>query len=114
MDSFFSQSAVDFQLLFARPTHPDTHGLTRQVGPHPLEPRQRVFQLSQLDSQACFVGAGVGCEYVEDQFGAIDDLRAKRFFEIPGLGWGQVIIEEDHVGTDVLDKVHQFLDLAFT
>ena len=60
------------------------------------------------------MGASVGCEYVEDQLGSIDDLRAKRFLEIPGLGWGQVIIEEDHVGTDVLDKVHQFLDLALT
>jgi dihydroorotase len=54
MDPFLCQPSVDFQLLFARPTHPDTHGLTRQVGPHPLEPRQRVFQLCQLDSQARF------------------------------------------------------------
>ena len=52
MDAFFNQPAVNFQLLFTRSTHSDTHLDTREVSPHAFQSGQRIFQLCQFDSQS--------------------------------------------------------------
>ena len=90
VDASLDQAAVFFQLFFTRTTHPDAHLQTREVGPHPLETGQRVFQLSQLDRQTGLVGLGMCGENIEDQLRAIEDLGLGGLFQSCESGRGSV------------------------
>ena len=57
---------------------------------------------------------GVGRKDVQNQFRAVDDFRAQRLFEISRLGRRQIVVEQNHIGPSVLDKIRQLLDLAST
>ena len=50
-DAFFDQAAIFFQLCFARAAKSHALLLTRQVRPHPLQPRHGVFELGEFDRQ---------------------------------------------------------------
>ena len=56
--------------------------------------------------------AGAGGEDVEDQLGAIEHLHARGLLQIAGLGGGEVVVEDHHVGFMPLDKHSQFGHLA--
>jgi hypothetical protein len=99
----FDQTAIDFELLFAGAAHADAGFDARQVGPHPLQSRQRVLELRQLDGQAGFVRLGIGREDVEDQLGPVDDLGARRLFEIARLA-GREVVVEIHIGVVMFDE----------
>ena len=98
------QPAVFLELLLARPPDADASLVPRQVGPHPLEPRHRVFELRQLDLKVRLVGPRVGGEDIEDHLGAVDDLDVELLLEVAGLGGAQVVVEDDHVGLLGLDE----------
>ena len=60
LDPVPDEPAVFFELLLARPTHPDPPLVSREVGPHPLEPWHRVFELRELDLEMRLVRAAPG------------------------------------------------------
>src|SRR5690606_42090466 len=47
-DALLGQPTVGFELLFTRAAHTDAHLQPRQMLPHALEARKRVFELSEL------------------------------------------------------------------
>ena len=98
------EPAVLFELRLAGAADADAAAvIPRQVGPHLLQPRQRVFQLGQLDLQPGLRRAGPGGEDVEDQLAAVEDLDAGRLFQVADLGRGEVVVEDDDVGVGGLD-----------
>ena len=111
---FFDQAAVHFQLLFTRTPHPDTAFDSRKVGPHLLEPGERIFKLRKFHRKACFACAGPMGKNIQNQFSPVDDFYAERFFQIARLRRTQVIIEEHDIRTTLLDKQLQRLEFAFT
>ena len=93
MNPLFDQPAVDFQLLFARPAHADAHLEPRQVGPHLLQPRQRVLQLRQLDGQTRLVRLGTAAKMSRISSLRSSTLTLVRPFEIARLGRRQIVVE---------------------
>jgi len=112
LDAVPDQPSVFLELLLARAAHADAALVPRQVGPHPLEPGHRVFELRQLDLQVRLVRLRVGREDVEDHFGAVDHLDLEVLLEVARLGGAQVVVEDDHVGLLGLDERLELLDLA--
>ena len=81
---WLDQPAVLFELRFAGAAHADAAACTRDRWVHICsQPRQRVFELGQLDLQARLVRAGAGGEDVEDQLAAVEDLQRRGFFARP-------------------------------
>ena len=111
-DSPFDEPTVCFQLLFARATHADAGLDARQVGPHPLEPRERVFELRELDGEPGFVRLGSRRENIEDHFGAVEHLDVERLFQIADLGGREVVVEDDGVGIGGTNHFLELLELA--
>src|SRR5262245_21742947 len=72
--SFLHTPAVDFQLRFTRATCANAACLSRQVMPHPGEPRQKILQLRELDLQSPFAAACPLCKDVEDQLRSVQHL----------------------------------------
>ena len=62
-------------------------------------------------SRASWVRARRG-EDVEDHLAAVEHLHADRLFQVPHLGRGQVVVEDDHVGVGRLDQLGELVDLA--
>ena len=112
LDPVHHQPAVFLKLLFARAADADPALVAGKVGPHPLEPRQGVLELRQLDLEVGLVRLGVGREDVEDDLGPVDDLDLERPFEVPRLPGAQVVVEDHQVGLIGGDEFLQFLDLA--
>ena len=79
------EPAVFFELGFAGAAQADAAFVARQVGPHLPEPRQRVFELGQLDLEPGLGRAGPGREDVEDELAAIEHLDAGGFFQVAHL-----------------------------
>jgi hypothetical protein len=84
-DPPLDEPPVGFQLLFTWAAHAHARLDPRQVGPHPLQPRQRVFELRELHSQPGFVRAGAGRENVENHFGAVEHLDAQLALQVARL-----------------------------
>ena len=59
-DALADEPAVLFELLLAGAADADAALVARQVGPHPLEPGQGVFELGQLDLEVGLVRAAPG------------------------------------------------------
>ena len=87
LDAVADEPAVLFELLLAGASDADAALVARQVGPHPLEARQGVFELRQLDLEVGLVGPGAGGEDVEDDLGAVDHLDAEE--PSPGCASGR-------------------------
>ena len=111
-DSPFDEPTVCFQLLFARAAHADAGLDAGQVGPHPLEPRERVFELGEFDREPGFVRLGARRENIENHFGAIEHLDAQGTFQIANLGGGEIVVEDHGVGIGGPDHQFELFDLA--
>src|SRR5262245_55681913 len=81
--------------------------------PHLAQPRQCVFQLSQLHLQPGFARPRPRGEDVENQLAAVEYLHFGRFFKIADLGGRQVVVENNHVGIGHLDLFLELRELAF-
>ena len=79
------EAAVLFELRLAGAAQADAALVARQVRPHLLQARQRVFELGQLDLQPGLRRAGPRGEDVEDQLAAVEDLDAGRFLQVADL-----------------------------
>ena len=77
--------AVGLELGLARTAQTDAAADTRQVGPHPGEPRQQVLELRQLDLQLRLVAARAGGEDVEDDLGPVHHPDLERPLEVGAL-----------------------------
>ncbi len=54
----------------------------------------------------------MGCEDVEDDFAAVDDLRLGLFFDGLPLRRGQMVVEDDQVCPGIDDRLLELLKLA--
>ena len=96
--------AVHFALLF--PHSPKSRATSRpaaaplplQVPPHAFHPGEFILQFGQPDLKAGLPRSGMGMKDSEDHFGAVDDGQGKAFFDVSGLGTGEVMIENQEVG----------------
>ena len=111
-DAGIDEAAVFFQLRFAGAARADAAAGAAEVAPHLPQARQGVFELGQLDLQACLDGAGARGEDVEDQLAAVEHFDVGRFFEVAHLRRRQVVVENDHVRVGGLDMFLQLFDLA--
>jgi hypothetical protein len=107
-DAVHGQAAVGFQLRFARTAQTDTATDTLQMAPHPLQARQLVAQLGELDLQLSLAALRTASEDIENQFGAVDDAHLERSFEVAPLCRRQIAIDNENV--DIL-RAAQLLDL---
>ena len=113
LDPATDDPAVGLQLGLARPPEADAAADTGEVGPHPGEPRQQVFQLRQLHLQLGLVASGPGGEDVEDDLGPVHHPDLERALQIHPLHRAQLLVEDDQRGARLRDRAGHFLDLAF-
>ena len=86
LDPVADQPAVRLELGLARATRPDPAPGPAQVGPHPGEPGQLVFELGQLHLEPALVGLGMQREDVQDQPAPVDHLDLEQLLQGPLLG----------------------------
>ena len=111
-DSLAHAAPVDLELGLARAARADAARLALEVLPQAGEARQHVLELGELDLEAGLAGARAARKDVEDQLGAVDDLDPDQLLEIPHLGGGEVVVEDDHVGVGLADPALELLELA--
>ena len=111
-DPLGDEPAVLFELLLARPSDADAALVAGQVGPHPLEPGQGVFELRQLDLEVGLVGPRPGGEDVEDHLGPVDHLDPEELLQVPRLRRAEVVVEDDEVGLVRPDQLLELVHLA--
>ncbi len=95
LDALPDDATVGLELGFARSPETDTAADAREVGPHPGQPREEVFQLRQLDLKLGFVAARPGGEDVEDDFGPVHYANPKLALEVGALHGTQLLVEDD-------------------
>jgi hypothetical protein len=101
--------AVHLQLGLARPPGPDAAAQSRHGLTPPPQPGQEVVQLGQLHLGLALSRAGVQREDVEDQRGAVDDLCAEPFLQVPELPGGQLVVEDHRLRSR---GVHRVVELG--
>jgi hypothetical protein len=100
-------------MRFARPPQANAAALLpRQVRPHLLQPRERVFELRELDLQPRLDRLRPGGEDVENQFATVEHLDPERLLQVARLGRREVVVEDHHVGVGRLDEFGEFPELA--
>jgi len=62
--------------------------------------------------QLTFASSSVAGEDVEDELGAIDYRAGQPSFHVAGLGWGEVVVEEDEAGAGGGDGGDDFVELT--
>ena len=104
-------AAIGFELGLAGSSGSDAAAKARERGASADEPRQQVFQLSELDLQLAFARAGATREDVENQLRAIDDLPPNGFLDLPQLRGRQLGIKHDHIDAGFGRRCGEGLDL---
>ncbi len=92
-DAFLNAAAVDFKLCLAGAACSNSACLTRKVGPHSGETRQKILQLRKLDLEAALTSSRTSRENIENQLGAVQDLAAGQLFEIAPLRRGKLVVK---------------------
>ena len=98
LDPAADDPAVGLQLGLARAPEADAAADTREVGPHPGQPGQQVFQLRQLHLQLGLVAPGPGGEDVEDDLGPVHHPHLELALEVGALHRAQLFVEDDQRG----------------
>ena len=68
--------------------------------------------LGQFYLQLALVGGGVLPEHVQNQGRAVDELACEGVLQVTLLGWGELVIEDDHVGFEVAHHFTNFVHLT--
>src|SRR5690606_36281052 len=89
-----------------------TDALPGKVGPHAGQARQTVLQLRQLDLETPLVRLRATREDVEDERRSVDHLELERLLEVALLRRGEVAVDEDHVVVQLVEQLHDLLQLA--
>src|SRR5690606_6076479 len=90
----------------------DAAAKARQARPDPCQPGQEVTQLGQLHLELPLFRPGPLRKDVEDQLGPVDDLHLEDALEIAALGWAELIVKDDEVGSFRADELPELLELA--
>ncbi len=106
-------SPVGFQLSFSRSAGPDAAAELRHGRATAGQPGQHVLQLREFYLQLTFAAARVAGKDVENELGAIDHPYRQRVFQVPELGWGQIVIEENQGSLRRLRDCGDLLYFAF-
>src|ERR1041384_8321123 len=77
--------------------------------PLPVEARQQIFELRQLDLQLALVAARSLGKYVEDELAPVDYANVERVFQIALLSGRQIFVQNDQIGMKLF---HFSLDLV--
>jgi hypothetical protein len=114
-DSLAELAAVAFELCLTGAAQTDTtNALAGEVGPETGQTRQPVFELRQLDLETPLVGRRAPGEDIEDKRRAIDDLHVERALEIPLLSGAEIVVDHNHVITDVVAPGLDLFELPFS
>jgi hypothetical protein len=70
--------------------------------------------LRELHLKTSFGGAGAPGEDIEYELRPVDDFQAGRAFEVALLRGGEVVIDDEHIGTGGLAKFLKFRDFALS
>jgi hypothetical protein len=103
---------VRLQLRLARAAEPDPTADSREVGPHPRQPRQQVLQLRQLHLELGLGAAGSGREDVENDLGPVHHPSTELALEIGPLHRGQLVVEDHQAGRQVRHPAAELLHFA--
>ena len=112
LDALADQTAVGFELRFARTAQADTAFLALEVSPRANQPRRQILQLRELDLQLAFVAAGALREDIENEAGAIDHTPIQRLLQIALLRRRERVIENDEFDVVRFARETQFFGLA--
>jgi hypothetical protein len=104
--------AVDFQLRLARTAGADAAPEARHRHALASQPRQQVLQLSQFHLQLALARPGPFGEDIENQLRPVHHARIQPLFDVPQLGGGQFIVENDQIGPSGRHRGRQFVELA--
>jgi hypothetical protein len=77
------------------------------VLPHAPHARQVVLELRELDLELALGAPGVLGEDVEDQLRPVDDPRGERVLELALLSRGEVVVDEERLGTRLLERARE-------
>src|SRR5215471_1685065 len=105
--------AVHFQFRFTGTARADAAAEPREVFPITGQARETVFQLRKLDLKLAFFRSRPPPENIEDQSGAVDDLRVEGLFQILRLTRGQLFVENNNVNTLHENFLTEFFDFTF-
>ena len=108
------QTPVRLKLLFSGPSQTDTAFNARQMGPHLRKPGNRVLELGEFYLQFGLLAPGPRREYIQYEFGAVNDLQPRCLLEISYLRRFQIVVE--YYDIRVARRAYQleFADLSFT
>src|SRR5574341_268545 len=98
-DAISDSAAISFQLCFPRASRTDTASQSRQARAVAREAWQQVAKLCEFHLDFSFTAVGSPGEDVEDQLGAVDDFDIRKFSDRPGLGWCEVLIENQEISS---------------
>ncbi len=71
-----------------------------------------VLQRSELNLKLRFGGGGAFGENFQNKLETVDDFDMGGFGEVIGLQSSQGVVEDDFIGTRILDELGEFLDFA--
>src|SRR5918995_1477182 len=83
-----------------------------EVLPHPAHAREVVLELRELDLELSLGADGVLREDVEDQLRAVHDPRAERVLERPLLRRVELVVDEQHLCTGLLERRLELHELS--
>ena len=110
------EPAVDLDLLLAGTARAHAHGRATgdlaQVGPHRTQSRCRVFELRDLDLELRGARGRTAREDVEHELAPVEHLALHGLLERLELTRGKVVVEQDHLGAQLLHHCSEGLDLA--
>ncbi len=75
---------------------------------------QAVLELGKLHLHLAVAAVGPPREDVEDELGAVDDPHLGDVADGLDLGGGQVLVEDDEVGAELLGADDELLELSLT
>ena len=113
------EPAVGLELRLARAARPHA-GAERaaaaaepfEVLPGPAHARQVVLELCELDLELSLGADGVLGEDVEDQLRPVDDPRLERVLEVALLRRLELVVDDQRVGSELLERLLDLFDLA--
>ena len=108
-------AAVQLQLLLAGSLvgeTPAAAALAGQLRPHSDKPGQHVLELGGFDLEPGFPCPGAGGENLQDQPGAVQNLRVQDLFKVAHLHGSESLVEQNNVGVARFDFLFQRGDLS--
>ena len=98
----FDEASVCLQLLLTRAPCANSTAEALQMGPEPGKSGKEIFVLRQLHLEPSLVRLSASGEDIQDERCAVNDLYPKGLLQIPLLGRGELVVEDDQVVFELL------------